>query len=113
MAPGLAVPRLLARHALGLNDIDIVEVHEAFAGQVLCNLAAWSTGWKEPAIGEVLPERLNPMGGSLALGHPFSATGLRMVLSLANELSRRGAGRGLISICGAGATAAALLLEAP
>jgi acetyl-CoA acetyltransferase family protein len=113
MAPAIAVPRLLARHGLSLEDIDLVEVHEAFAGQVLCNLAAWERGWKEPPAGRVAPERLNVLGGSIAVGHPFAATGIRIVGTLAAEMARRGARRGLVSVCGAGATAAALLLERP
>jgi len=110
MAPALAVPRLLAASHLTLADMDRVEMHEAFAGQVLCNLKAWESGWREPAIGRVAEERLNTLGGSIALGHPFAATGVRMVVTLANELTRRAAKYGLISICGAGATAAAMIL---
>jgi acetyl-CoA acetyltransferase family protein len=113
MAPAIAVPRLLARHRLRLEDLDIVEVHEAFAGQVLCNLAAWEAGWKEPAVGRVDPARLNALGGSIALGHPFAATGIRMLTTAAYQMQRSGARRALVSICGAGATAAALLLERP
>ena len=113
MAPALAVPRLLARHDMTLCDLDVIEMHEAFAGQVLCNLAAWSKGWKEPAVGSVDDQKLNPLGGSLAIGHPFAATGIRLVTTAANELARRGTGRALVSVCGAGATAAALLLERP
>jgi acetyl-CoA acetyltransferase family protein len=113
MAPAIAVPRLLARHRLRLEDLDIVEVHEAFAGQVLCNLAAWEAGWKEPAVGRVDPARLNALGGSIALGHPFAATGIRMLTTAAYQMQRSSARRALVSICGAGATAAALLLERP
>ncbi|HEX9627425.1 MAG TPA: acetyl-CoA C-acyltransferase [Acidiferrobacterales bacterium] len=111
MAPAVAVPRLLARAGLRLADMDIVEMHEAFGAQVLANLAAWERGWKEPAIGMVDRARLNPLGGSIAVGHPFSATGGRIVTSLANEMRRRGARYGLISICAAGAMAAAMILE--
>ncbi|HSS63803.1 MAG TPA: acetyl-CoA C-acyltransferase [Gammaproteobacteria bacterium] len=111
MAPAVAVPRLLERNRLKLDQMDIVEMHEAFAGQVACNLKAWADGWKERAIGEVDAERLNPMGSSIAVGHPFGATGIRIVLTLANELKRRNARYGLISVCGAGATAAAMILE--
>jgi acetyl-CoA acetyltransferase family protein len=111
MAPAIAVPRLLERNKLTLDQMEIVEMHEAFAGQVACNLAAWAGGWKEPAIGEVDAEILNPMGSSIAVGHPFGATGIRIVLTLANELKRRNARYGLISVCGAGATAAAMILE--
>lgn len=113
MGPGVAVPRLLAATGLSLADMDVVEMHEAFAGQVLCNLKAWELGWREPAIGRVAPERLNPMGSSIAVGHPFAATGVRIVVTLANELARRSARYGLVSICGAGATAVAMILERP
>jgi acetyl-CoA acetyltransferase family protein len=113
MAPCVAVPRLLAKTGLTLEDMDIVEVHEAFGAQVACNLAAWEKGWKEPAIGRVDPERLNPMGSSIAVGHPFAATGARIVTTLANELQRRKAKYGLVSICAAGAMAAAMILERP
>jgi acetyl-CoA acetyltransferase family protein len=111
MAPAVAVPRLLKRNKLTLKQMDLVEVHEAFSGQVACNLKAWAEGWKEPAIGEVDTEILNPMGSSIAVGHPFGATGIRIVLTLANELKRRNGRYGLISVCGAGATAAAMILE--
>lgn len=113
MAPAIAVPRMLGRLGLDLQEIGIVEMHEAFAGQVACNLLAWERGWKESAIGAVDPERLNPLGGSIAVGHPFAATGLRMATTLANEMRRRRVRYGMVSICGAGATAAALLLERP
>ncbi len=111
MGPGIAVPRLLQRLGLTLEDIDLVEIHEAFGGQVLCNLAAWETGWKEPAIGTVDRAKLNVLGSSLAIGHPFAATGIRIATTLANEMKRRDARYGLISICGAGATAGAMVLE--
>ena len=74
MGPGVAVPRLLERNGLRLSDIDIFEMHEAFAGQVASNLKAWEQGWKEPAIGTVDREKLNPLGSSIAVGHPFAAT---------------------------------------
>jgi acetyl-CoA acetyltransferase len=111
MAPALAVPRLLRRTGLKLSDMDIIEVHEAFAAQVACNLRAWQQGWKEEAIGAVDPERLNPLGSSIAVGHPFAATGARIVTTLANEMVRRDARYGLISICAAGGMAAAMILE--
>jgi acetyl-CoA acetyltransferase family protein len=113
MGPGVAVPRLLARTGLDLDDIDIVEMHEAFGGQLACNLAAWEQGWKEPPIGKVDRDKLNPLGSSIAVGHPFAATGARIVTTLANEMARRNARYGLVSVCGAGATAAAMLLERP
>ena len=111
MGPGLAVPRLLRRTGLTLSDFDIIEMHEAFGGQVACNLRAWEQGWKEPAIGSVDREKLNPLGSSLAVGHPFAATGARIVTTLSNEMRRRRARYGLVSICGAGATASAMILE--
>lgn len=111
MGPGVTVPRLLKKTGLSLEEMDVVEIHEAFGGQVACNLRAWEQGWKEEAIGTVPEEKLNPAGGSIALGHPFAATGGRIVTQLAHELERRDARYGLISICGAGATAAAMILE--
>jgi acetyl-CoA acetyltransferase len=111
MGPGIAVPRLLQKTGLKLSDMDIIEMHEAFAGQVACNRRAWEQGWKEPAIGKVADDKLNPLGSSIAVGHPFAATGARIVTTLANEMKRRNAKYGLISICGAGATASAMILE--
>ncbi|MDA2927240.1 acetyl-CoA C-acyltransferase [Acidobacteria bacterium AH-259-G07] len=111
MGPGIAVPRVLRKAGLELSDIDIVEMHEAFGGQIACNLRAWEQDWKEPAIGKVDQEKLNPLGSSIAVGHPFAATGARIVTTLANEMKRRGAKYGLVSICGAGATASAMILE--
>lgn len=111
MGPGVAVPRMLRKAGLTLADMDVVEMHEAFGGQVACNLRAWERGWKEPAIGTVDPARLNPLGSSIAVGHPFAATGARIVTTLANELTRRGARYGLVSICAAGAQAGAMILE--
>lgn len=111
MGPGVAVPRLLERNGLTLVDVDLIEMHEAFAGQVASNLKAWELGWKEPAIGPVDPAKLNQLGSSIAVGHPFAATGARIVTTLSNEMTRRDARYGVISICGAGATAVAMLLE--
>lgn len=111
MAPCIAVPRLLERTGLSLSDMDIVEMHEAFGAQIACNLRAWEQGWKEKAIGKVEVEKLNPLGSSIAVGHPFAATGGRIVTTLANELKRRDGKYGLVSICAAGAMAAAMILE--
>ncbi len=111
MGPGVAVPRLLRRLSLTIDDFDLIEMHEAFGGQVASNLAAWEHGWKEDPIGKVDRDKLNQLGGSIAIGHPFAATGARIVSQLANEMARREARYALISICGAGATAAALVLE--
>lgn len=108
MAPPYAIHRLLKRQALTLADYDIVEIHEAFAAQVHCNLRALSSKeWCEKKLGGAptpLPgfDRINPNGGSIPLGHPFAATGARLVMQLAQEMSENKAKRGLISICAAG-----------
>ncbi len=111
MGPGITVPRLLRKAGLTLADMDIIEMHEAFAGQIAANLRAWEQGWKEPPIGKVDREKLNPLGSSISVGHPFAATGARIVTTLANEMKRRDAKYGLVSICGGGATASAMILE--
>ena len=119
MAPAYAVPRLLARQGLELQDFDLYEVHEAFAAQVLCTLAAWEDpvfcrerlGLERP-LGSIDREKLNVRGGSLAAGHPFAATGGRIVGNLAKLLHERGGGRGLISICAAGGQGVVAILEA-
>jgi len=118
MAPAYAAPRMLDRAGLGLGDFDLYEIHEAFAAQVLCTLAAWEDedfcrerlGRKEP-LGSLDRERLNVNGGSLAAGHPFAATGGRIVAGLAKSLHERGEGRGLISICAAGGQGVVAVLE--
>jgi len=111
MAPGVAVPRLLRKTGLSLADMDLIEMHEAFGGQVASNLRAWEQGWKEPAIGSVDRDKLNQLGSSIAVGHPFAATGARIVTTLANEMKRRDVNYGLVSICAAGAQASAMILE--
>ncbi len=111
MAPAVAVPRLLERTGLTLDDMDIVEIHEAFGAQVACNLAAWEKGWKEGPIGTVPTEKINPLGSSISVGHPFGATGARIATTLANEMKRRDAKYGLISVCAAGGMACAMILE--
>ena len=78
-----------------------------------CNLAAWEKGWQEPAIGRIASDKLNPLGSSIAVGHPFAATAARIVTTLANEMQRRKSRYGLLSICAAGAMAAAMILERP
>jgi len=113
MAPGVAVPRVLRKTSLTLADMDLIEMHEAFGGQVASNIRAWEQGWKEPAIGSVDREKLNQLGSSIAIGHPFAATGARIVTTLANEMKRRNARYGLVSICAAGAQASAMILERP
>jgi acetyl-CoA C-acetyltransferase len=120
MAPAYAVPRLLARHGLSLQDFDLYEVHEAFAATVLATLAAWESetfcherlGLDAP-LGGIDRDRLNVTGSSLAAGHPFAATGGRIVATLAKLLHERGPGsRGLISICAAGGQGVVAILEA-
>ncbi|MEV2197162.1 acetyl-CoA C-acetyltransferase [Streptomyces phaeochromogenes] len=110
MAPAHAVPRMLERAGLGLDDFDFVEVHEAFASQVLATLAAW----EKRGLGTLDRARLNVAGSSLATGHPFAATGARIVVTLAKLLAERDApGRGLISICAAGGQGVTAILERP
>jgi acetyl-CoA C-acetyltransferase len=119
-APLYAVPRLLQRNGLGLDEFDFYEIHEAFASQVLMTLRAWEDrafcverlGLDGP-FGRIDPEKLNVNGSSLAAGHPFGATGGRIVATLAKLLHERGSGRGLISICAAGGQGVAAILEAP
>ncbi|MCX5398894.1 acetyl-CoA C-acetyltransferase [Streptomyces sp. NBC_00102] len=110
MAPAYAVPRLLERAGLTFADFDLFEVHEAFASQVLATLAAW----QKQGLGPVDREKLNVAGSSLATGHPFAATGARIVATLAKLLAEReGPGRGLISICAAGGLGVTAILERP
>jgi acetyl-CoA C-acetyltransferase len=108
MAPAYAVPRMLERAELGIPDFDLVEIHEAFASQVLATLAAWERRGLTP----VDRARLNVTGSSLATGHPFAATGARIVSTLAKSLAERGgSGRGLISVCAAGGQGVTAVLE--
>jgi acetyl-CoA C-acetyltransferase len=120
MAPAYAVPRLLARNGLGLQDFDIYEIHEAFAATVLTTLAAWEDetfcrdrlGLDAP-LGAIDRSKLNPNGSSLAAGHPFAATGGRIIAGLSKELHERGPGsRGLVSVCAAGGQGVVAILEA-
>ncbi len=118
MAPTVAVPEMLARNGLSLQDFDFYEIHEAFAAQVLCTLKAWEDadycknrlGLDAP-LGSIDPAKLNPNGSSLATGHPFAATGARIVATAAKELAQRGGGRCLISICTAGGMGVVAILE--
>ncbi|MFI0544488.1 acetyl-CoA C-acetyltransferase [Streptomyces canus] len=110
MAPAHAVPRMLERAGLGMDDFDLVEIHEAFASQVLATLAAW----EKQGLAPVDRSRLNVTGSSLATGHPFAATGARIVATLAKLLAEReGPGRGLISVCAAGGQGVTAILERP
>ena len=120
MAPAYAMPRMLGRAGLGLQDFDYYEVHEAFAAQVLCTLKAWEDAefcrqklGREQPLGAIDRAKLNVNGGSLAAAHPFAATGGRIVAGLAKQLHEDGAGRGVISICAAGGQGVVAILEAP
>jgi acetyl-CoA acyltransferase len=116
--PAYAAPVALDRARLGLADMDLVDMHEAFAAQVLSNLQAFASrsfaekelGRAEP-LGEIDPARLNVNGGSIALGHPFAATGARMILQTLRELGRRKGQYALLTVCAAGALGAAMVLE--
>ena len=117
MAPTIAVSRMLDRAGLTLQDFDLYEIHEAFAAQVLCTLKAWEDPaycktqlGKDAPLGSIDRAKLNVKGSSLAVGHPFAATGARIVANLAKLLANQG-GRGLISVCTAGGMGVAAILE--
>jgi acetyl-CoA C-acetyltransferase len=118
MAPAYAVPKMLARAGLKLQDFDFYEIHEAFAAQVLCTLKAWNDpkfckdrlGLSTP-LGEIDRGKLNIKGSSVALGHPFAATGGRILATLARIIDGNGGGRGLVSICAAGGLGVTAILE--
>lgn len=117
MGPVLAAPVALQRAGLTLADMDLIEMHEAFAAQVLCNLAGFTSrewarraGFDKP-VGEVDRSKLNVMGGSISIGHPFGATGGRILTTLANELVRRGGRFGLMTVCAAGGMGHAMVIE--
>jgi acetyl-CoA C-acetyltransferase len=118
MAPAYAMPRMLDRNGLALDGFDLYEIHEAFASQVLATLAAWRDPvfareklGRDSAVGTIDRSKLNVNGGSLAAGHPFAATGGRIVASLAKALNERGGGTGVISICAAGGQGVVAILE--
>ena len=116
--PAFSTPKALRQAGLKLADLDLVEMHEAFAGQVLCNLKAFNdkswlqenVGLSEP-IGEPDMERFNMMGGSVSIGHPFGATGARMITTCANQLPRVDGTFGLVTACAANGTGGAMILE--
>jgi len=119
MAPAYAVSRLLERNGLTFSDFDFFEIHEAFSAQVLCTLKAWKDAGfsrerleRSEPLGEIDRDKLNVVGGSVALGHPFGATGARIVGTLAKLLADKGSGRGLISICTGGGMGVTAILEA-
>ncbi|MFE8008353.1 acetyl-CoA C-acetyltransferase [Streptomyces sp. NPDC057418] len=110
MAPAYAVPRMLERAGLTVEDFDLFEIHEAFASQVLATMASW----EQQGLAPVARDKLNVAGSSLATGHPFAATGARIVATLAKLLAERDApGRGLISVCAAGGQGVTAVLERP
>lgn len=118
MAPAYAIPRMLDRHGLKLQDFDFYEIHEAFAAVVLCTLAAWESSafcrdrlGRDTPLGAIDRARLNVKGSSIAAGHPFAATGGRVLGTLAKILSDAGRGRGLISVCAAGGQGITAILE--
>jgi len=118
MAPAYAVSKMIDRAGIKLQDFDIYEIHEAFAGQVLCTLKGWESEdycrnrlGRSGAMGSIDRGKMNPKGSSVALGHPFAATGARIVATLAKQLAQRGSGRGLISICAAGGQGVTAILE--
>jgi acetyl-CoA C-acetyltransferase len=120
MAPTVAVSEMLADAGLTLQDFDFYEIHEAFAAQVLCTLRAWESEsycrdrlGREKPLGSIDPAKMNVVGSSLALGHPFAATGARIVATLAKLLAEKGSGRGLISICTAGGMGVTAIVERP
>ena len=119
MAPAYAVPRLLARNGLTFDDFDVFEIHEAFASTVLCHLAAWESeefcrdkAGLDGALGSIDRSKLNPLGSSLAAGHPFAATGGRIIASTAKYLKVTGKKRSLVSICAAGGQGLTAIVEA-
>ncbi|HTJ52312.1 MAG TPA: acetyl-CoA C-acetyltransferase [Cyclobacteriaceae bacterium] len=118
MAPTVAVSQLLKRNNLTLQDFDFYEIHEAFAGQVLCTLKAWESNeycktqlGLDKTLGSIDRNKMNVKGGSLALGHPFGATGARVVSTMAKILQEKGKGRGLVSVCTAGGMGVAAIIE--
>jgi acetyl-CoA acyltransferase len=118
MGPAITTPIALDRAGMTLADIDLIDMHEAFAAQVLSNVQAFESDafaqerlGRDKAIGEIDRSKFNIYGGSISLGHPFGATGARQILTMANELDRRGGGTALVTQCAAGGLGAAIVLE--
>jgi len=118
MAPTVAVAEMLQQAGLTLQDFDFYEIHEAFAAQVLCTLKAWESEdycrnrlGLDKALGSIDRSKLNVKGGSLAFGHPFAATGARIIATLGGILEEAGSGRGLISVCTAGGMGITAIME--
>jgi acetyl-CoA acyltransferase len=116
--PAWAIPKALERAGISMQDIELWEIHEAFAAQVLSNFQALDSDefarrelGRDRKVGLIDESRINVMGGSIAIGHPFGATGARVTTTLLNEMKRRGAGLGLISVCAAGALGFAMVVE--
>jgi acetyl-CoA C-acetyltransferase len=118
LAPAYAVSAMLTDAGLGLQDFDFYEIHEAFAAQTLATLKAWESpefcrhklGRSQP-LGKIDRAKVNIKGGSIAIGHPFAATGARIVASLAKILEQKGSGRGLVSVCTAGGMGVTAIIE--
>jgi acetyl-CoA acyltransferase len=118
MGPAISTPIALDRAGMTLDDIDVIDMHEAFAAQVLSNVQAFESDAfarerldRDKAIGQIDPSKFNLYGGSISLGHPFGATGARQIMTMANELDRRGGGTALVTQCAAGGLGAAIVLE--
>ncbi|MFT6307218.1 MAG: acetyl-CoA C-acetyltransferase, partial [Halioglobus sp.] len=118
MAPTVAVSNMLNKANMSLQDFDLYEIHEAFAAQVLCTLKAWEDEsycqnelGRSEAMGSIDRSRMNKVGSSLAMGHPFAATGARVLGTLAKQLNEKGSGKGLISVCTAGGMGLSAVLE--
>jgi acetyl-CoA acyltransferase len=117
IGPAYSTPLALDRAGLSLSDLTLVDLHEAFAAQVLSVLKALDSEsfcrekLNRSPLGAVAEDKLNVMGGSIAVGHPFGATGARITLSVLNELRRRGGGFGLVSVCAAGGLGASMIVE--
>ncbi len=119
LGPAISMPRALQRSGLTLEEIDLIDIHEAFAAQVLCVLKALGSDrfaqerlGMEKAFGVIVPESINVHGGSLAFGHPFAATGARMITTMANEMANTGNKTALLGVCGQGGQSAAAVMEA-
>jgi acetyl-CoA acyltransferase len=118
MGPSYATPIALDRAGMTLNDLTLIEMHEAFAAQTLANVKMFASDkfakeklGRSKATGEIDMDKFNVMGSSIAYGHPFAATGTRMITQMLNELNRRGGGSGLLTACAAGGLGAAMIVE--
>jgi acetyl-CoA acyltransferase len=119
IGPAISMPRALDRAGMTLKDVDLIDIHEAFAAQVLCVLRAMASdtfakerGGRDKAAGEVNFADINVHGGSVALGHPFGGTGVRMLITAANELRKTGKSTALLGICAAGGQSLGAVIEA-